>query len=93
MASPLSLTMENVKVQAQAHIHGKAIVSGRPDYTATAASVVSEAIGENLFDGSPLPNKNAGKDPQAIERGRQGGLKGGEARAVKTYRKTSQTDR
>ena len=53
------------------------------DYTATAAAVVSEAIGENLFDGSPLPDPNEGKDPKAIERGRQGGLKGGEARAKK----------
>lgn len=53
------------------------------DYTATAAAVVSQAIGENLFDGSPLPDPDAGKDPQAIERGRAGGLKGGEARAKK----------
>jgi hypothetical protein len=40
-------------------------------------------MGENLFDGSPLPDPNAGKDPKAIERGRQGGLKGGKARALK----------
>lgn len=49
------------------------------DFTATAASVVSRAIGENLFDGSPLPDPNAGKDPKAIARGRAGGLKGGKA--------------
>jgi hypothetical protein len=53
------------------------------DFTAVAASTVSQAIGENLFDGSPLPDPNAGKDPKAIERGRQGGLKGGKARAEK----------
>ena len=52
------------------------------DITQTAA-VVSQSIGENLFDGSPLPDPNAGKDPKAIERGRQGGLKGGKARAEK----------
>jgi hypothetical protein len=53
------------------------------DFTATAANVVSQAIGENLFDGSLLPDPNEGKDPKAIERGRQGGLKGGKARAEK----------
>jgi hypothetical protein len=53
------------------------------DFTQTAAAVVSQSIGENLFDGSPLPDPNAGKDPKAIERGRQGGLKGGKARASK----------
>jgi hypothetical protein len=39
------------------------------DFTATAASVVSRAIGENLFDGSPLADPTEGKDPKAIERG------------------------
>jgi hypothetical protein len=53
------------------------------DFTQTAAAVVSQSIGENLFDGSPLPDPDAGKDPKAIERGRQGGLKGGKARASK----------
>ena len=53
------------------------------DFTATAASIVSRAIGEDLFDGSPLIDPNAGKDPKAIERGRAGGLKGGKARAEK----------
>jgi len=56
---------------------------GKLDFTATAAATVSRAIGEDLFDGSPLPDPNEGKDPQAIERGRQGGLKGGTARASK----------
>jgi hypothetical protein len=53
------------------------------DFTQTAAAVVSQSIGESLFDGSPLPDPNAGKDPKAIERGRQGGLMGGKARASK----------
>ena len=53
------------------------------DYTQVAAATVSQAIGEHLFVGSPLPDPNAGKDPKAIERGRQGGLKGGKARASK----------
>ena len=53
------------------------------DFTATAASVVSRAIGEDLFTGASLPDPNAGKDPKAIERGRAGGLKGGKARAAK----------
>ena len=53
------------------------------DFTETAAAVVSQAIGENLFDGSPLPDPNEGKDPAAISRGRLGGLKGGAARAAK----------
>ena len=51
------------------------------DFTARASSVVSQAIGSDLFTGKPLPDPNEGKDPKAIERGRAGGLKGGEARA------------
>jgi len=51
------------------------------DFTQVAAASVSQAIGENLFTGSPLVDPNEGKDPKAIERGRQGGLKGGRARA------------
>lgn len=55
------------------------------DFTATAASVVSRAIGENLFDGTPLDliDPNEGKDPKAIQRGKAGGLIGGKARAKK----------
>lgn len=53
------------------------------DFTVTAASVVSQAIGEDLFDGKPLSDPNEGKDPKAIVRGRTGGLKGGKARASK----------
>lgn len=61
------------------------------DFTAVAAHVVSQAIGENLFDGSPLPDLNEGKDPKAIERGRAGGLKGGQARAKKLSSKQRKT--
>jgi hypothetical protein len=53
------------------------------DFTQTAAAVVSQSIGEDLFTGAPLPDPNAGKDPKAIARGRAGGLKGGKARAAK----------
>jgi hypothetical protein len=53
------------------------------DFTQTAAAIVSQSIGEGLFDGKPLPNPNEGKDLAAIERGRKGGLIGGEARAKK----------
>ena len=50
------------------------------DFTATAASVVSRAIGENLFDGTALPEEPKESEVQA--RGRAGGLKGGKARVV-----------
>jgi hypothetical protein len=53
------------------------------DFTATAAGIVSKAVGEDLFTGSPLPDPNEEKDPAAIARGRLGGLKGGKARATK----------
>lgn len=61
------------------------------DFTGTAASVVSQAIGADLFTGEALPDPNEGKDPKAVARGRQGGLKGGNARAEKlTAKKRSQ---
>jgi hypothetical protein len=61
------------------------------DYTQTAASVVSQSIGEGLFDGKPLPDPNEGKDPKAVARGKAGGLVGGKARAEKlTAKKRSQ---
>jgi len=41
------------------------------DFTQTAAAVVSQAIGEGVFDGAPLPDPNEGKDLKAVERGRQ----------------------
>jgi hypothetical protein len=53
------------------------------DFTGTAASVVSQAIGAGLFTGDLLPDLDAGKDPKAIARGEEGGLKGGKARAEK----------
>ena len=53
------------------------------DFTQTAAAVVSQSIGEGLFDGKPLLDPHAGNDARAVERGRQGGLKGGEARPKK----------
>ena len=54
------------------------------DFTGTAASVVSQAIGQDLFTSEPLLDPNEGKDPQAIERGRKGGEIGGKARALNT---------
>lgn len=50
------------------------------DFTRTALSVVEQAIGERL-DGSPLPDKDAGKNPHAVALGKLGGAKGGKARA------------
>jgi hypothetical protein len=51
------------------------------DFTRTALSVVEQAIGEK-WDGSPLPDKNAGKNPAAVALGKLGGAKGGAARAA-----------
>jgi len=53
------------------------------DFTQTAASIVSQSIGEGLFDAKPLPDPNEGKDPKAVARGKAGGLIGGKARAEK----------
>jgi hypothetical protein len=53
------------------------------DFAQTAAAVVSQSIGEGLFDGKTLPDPNEGKDGKTIARGRQGGLKGGKVRAEK----------
>jgi len=50
------------------------------DFTVIARNVVEQAIGERL-DGSPLPDKDAGKNPAAVALGRLGGAKGGTARA------------
>lgn len=38
------------------------------DFTATAANIVSQAIGSDLFTQEPLPNPNEGKDLAATER-------------------------
>jgi len=51
------------------------------DFTRTALSVVEQAIGEK-WDGSPLPDKDAGKNPAAVALGKLGGAKGGAARAA-----------
>jgi hypothetical protein len=50
------------------------------DFTVVARRVVEQAIGERL-DGSPLPEKDAGKNPAAVALGKLGGAKGGHARA------------
>ena len=51
------------------------------DFLAVARNVVEQAIGERL-DGSPLPDKDAGKNPAAVALGRLGGKKGGAMRAA-----------
>jgi hypothetical protein len=55
------------------------------DFTTVAKRVVEQAIGEQ-WDGSPLPDKNAGKNPAAVALGKLGGAKGGAARAKKLSR-------
>jgi len=50
------------------------------DFTRTALRVVEQAIGEK-FDGSPLDDPHAGKNPAAVALGKLGGAKGGKARA------------
>jgi hypothetical protein len=50
------------------------------DFTTVAKRVVEQAIGEQ-WDGSPLPDKDAGKNPAAAALGKLGGAKGGKARA------------
>lgn len=53
------------------------------DFTVIARRVVEQAIGEHL-DGTPLEShKSAHAESAAVLRGRQGGLKGGSARAKK----------
>jgi hypothetical protein len=51
------------------------------DFTAVAKRVEEQAIGEQ-WDGSPLADKDAGKNPAAVALGRLGGAKGGAARAA-----------
>ena len=51
------------------------------DFTTVAKRVVEQAIGEQ-WDGSPLPDPNAGKNPAAVALGKLGGAKGGAARAA-----------
>ncbi len=52
------------------------------DFTTVAKRIVEQTIGEQ-WDGSPLPDKNAGKNPAAVALGKLGGAKGGKARALK----------
>ena len=51
------------------------------DFTTVAKRVVEQAIGEQ-WDGSPLPDKDNGKNPHAVALGKLGGPKGGAARAA-----------
>jgi hypothetical protein len=50
------------------------------DFATVARNIVEQAIGEKL-DGSPLEDKDAGKNPAAVALGKLGGAKGGKARA------------
>ncbi len=50
------------------------------DFAVNALRVVEQAIGEKM-DGSPLQDKDAGKNPHAVALGKLGGAKGGAARA------------
>ena len=52
------------------------------DFMTVARRVVEQAIGEGL-DGSPVAEKDAGKNPAAVALGKLGGPKGGRARADK----------
>lgn len=61
---------------------------GKLDFTATAAGIVSKAIGEDLFTGEPLPPEP--EETEAMRRGRLGGLAGGKARAAKLSAKERQ---
>ncbi|MGA2964266.1 MAG: hypothetical protein ABSD96_21610, partial [Candidatus Korobacteraceae bacterium] len=47
-----------------------------------AFRVVEQAIGEHM-DGTPLEDRNAGKNAAAVALGKLGGAKGGKARAAK----------
>jgi hypothetical protein len=51
------------------------------DFTTVALRVVEQAINEK-WDGSPLPDQYAGKNPAAVALGKLGGAKGGAARAA-----------
>jgi hypothetical protein len=52
------------------------------DFMTVARRVVEQAIGEHL-DGTPLQDRQAGKNPAAVALGKLGGAKGGRARADK----------
>ena len=50
------------------------------DFTTVAKRVVEQAIGEQ-WDGSPLSDKDKGKNPAAVALGKLGGAKGGNAQS------------
>lgn len=52
------------------------------DFATVARNVVERAIGEHL-DGTPLEDRDKGKNPAAVALGKLGGAKGGKARAEK----------
>ena len=52
------------------------------DFFANARLVVEKAIGEQM-DGSPLEDPDSGKNRISVAFGREGGKKGGKARAAK----------
>jgi hypothetical protein len=52
------------------------------DFATIARNVVEQAIGEHL-DGTPLTDRDSGKNPAAVALGKLGGAKGGRARADK----------
>lgn len=52
------------------------------DFFAVARRVVEQAIGEQM-DGSPLIDRDAGKNPAAVALSKLGAAKGGKARAAK----------
>jgi len=55
----------------------------RPDFAENAFRVVQEATGQ----APKTPDPDAGKDPAAVVRGRQGGLVGGKVRAQRLGKK------
>ena len=60
--------------------HGVVPKSKDRDFFVTARRVVEQAIGEHM-NGTPLEDPNAGKNPHAVALGKEGGKKGGKARA------------
>lgn len=52
------------------------------DFAVNAFRVVEQAIGEHM-DGTPLEDRDAGKNQAAVALGKLGGKKGGKARAAK----------
>jgi hypothetical protein len=52
------------------------------DFAVNAFRIVEQVIGEHM-DGTPLEDKDAGKNASAVALGKLGGAKGGKARAAK----------